>query len=97
MARITTPAGTTSTVRDNIQWMLRKARTTGIKSIVLTHVEHSYVMETIFDDNYVFVMPFAGLDSFKSIVSRRHQLKGCKVALIDGSQMSEFTLKGKKR
>ena len=91
MARITSPAGNTSVVK-NLGWFLKKARKTAIKSIVLTHVEHSYVMEAVFDDNWIYVTPYADLSMFKRVIGRQRSLKGQMVALIDKGSVHEFTL-----
>lgn len=91
MARITSPAGHTRVVK-NLGWFLKKARTASIKSIVLTHVEHSYVMEAVFDDNWIFVTPYASMEVFKRTMGRQRSLKGQAVSLVDGGHVQEFVL-----
>jgi hypothetical protein len=82
MARVTDPNGHTKVVK-NLAWFFRKARTSSIRSIVLTHVEHSYVMEVVFDDNFIFVTPFNDLQVFWTVMGRQRSLQGQMYTIID--------------
>lgn len=91
MARVTTPAGRTSVVK-NLGWFFKKAQKTPIRSIVLTHVEHSYVMEAVFDDNYIFVTPYASMAVFERTMGRRRSLRGESVTVIDKDKAHAMTI-----
>ena len=94
MARVTSPAGHTRVVK-NLGWFLRKARATPLKSVVMTHHGNGYVMEAIFDDNYVFVTPYASLTVFKNVMGRQHSMKGQDVAVVDGGHVHHITIGSK--
>jgi hypothetical protein len=94
MARVTSPQGHTRVVK-NLSWFFRKAQKTPIRSIVLTHVEHSYVMEAVFDDSYIFVTPYASMEVFKRTMGRRRSLRGESVTVIDKDKAHEITIGSK--
>ena len=89
MARVT---GKTRTVK-NLGWFFTKVRVEPVKSIVLTHVEHSYVMEVVFDDGWIFVTPFASVENAKRRLWVLEQVQGQKVAVVDGDALHEFEIK----